>query len=85
MEAPQYVRTSRYMQIVGRTRGQLVADLQRYIDRVYAAALKAGVRIPHPGETHLHNDYVSGGQCSPVEPAARLGRPDRPDQSERHR
>ncbi|MET3367960.1 UNVERIFIED_CONTAM: hydroxyacylglutathione hydrolase [Jeotgalibacillus campisalis] len=39
----------------------LVIDPQRDIDRVEAAAEKAGVRITHVAETHLHNDYVTGG------------------------
>ncbi|PRA15443.1 MBL fold metallo-hydrolase, partial [Brevundimonas sp. MYb27] len=39
----------------------LVIDPQRDIDRVEAAALEAGVRITHVAETHLHNDYVTGG------------------------
>lgn len=36
-------------------------DPQRDIDRVEAAAADAGVRITHVAETHLHNDYVTGG------------------------
>lgn len=39
----------------------LVVDPQRDIDRVLAAAEAAGVRITHVAETHMHNDYVSGG------------------------
>ncbi|MQY08869.1 MBL fold metallo-hydrolase [Actinomadura macrotermitis] len=39
----------------------LVVDPQRDIDRVLALAGRAGVRITHVAETHLHNDYVSGG------------------------
>jgi len=39
----------------------LVVDPQRDIDRVLAAADGAGVRITHIAETHVHNDYVSGG------------------------
>lgn len=39
----------------------LVVDPQRDIDRVLAAAQAAGVRITHVAETHVHNDYVSGG------------------------
>ncbi|UKA48857.1 MBL fold metallo-hydrolase [Arthrobacter sp. FW305-123] len=39
----------------------LVIDPQRDIDRVEAAAREAGVRITHVAETHLHNDYVTGG------------------------
>ncbi len=39
----------------------LVIDPQRDIDRVLAAADDEGVAITHIAETHLHNDYVSGG------------------------
>jgi hydroxyacylglutathione hydrolase len=39
----------------------LVIDPQRDIDRVEAAAREAGVRITHVAETHLHNDYITGG------------------------
>jgi glyoxylase-like metal-dependent hydrolase (beta-lactamase superfamily II)/rhodanese-related sulfurtransferase len=39
----------------------LVIDPQRDIDRVLAAADEAGVRIAAIAETHLHNDYVTGG------------------------
>ncbi|MCK6210762.1 MBL fold metallo-hydrolase [Georgenia sp. EYE_87] len=38
-----------------------VVDPQRDIDRVLGAAEKAGVRIMHVFETHIHNDYVTGG------------------------
>jgi hydroxyacylglutathione hydrolase len=39
----------------------LVIDPQRDIDRVTALAAEAGVRITHVAETHMHNDYVTGG------------------------
>lgn len=39
----------------------LVIDPQRDTDRVEAAAAEANVRITHVAETHLHNDYLSGG------------------------
>ncbi len=39
----------------------LVVDPQRDIDRMLALALDAGVRITHVFETHIHNDYVTGG------------------------
>jgi glyoxylase-like metal-dependent hydrolase (beta-lactamase superfamily II)/rhodanese-related sulfurtransferase len=39
----------------------LVIDPQRDIDRVIALASGAGVRITHVAETHMHNDYVTGG------------------------
>jgi hydroxyacylglutathione hydrolase len=47
----------------------VVIDPQRDIDRVLAVADRRGVRITHVAETHLHNDYVSGG----LELAARTG------------
>jgi glyoxylase-like metal-dependent hydrolase (beta-lactamase superfamily II)/rhodanese-related sulfurtransferase len=39
----------------------LVVDPQRDIDRVLDRAQDEGVRITHVLETHLHNDYVTGG------------------------
>ena len=39
----------------------VVIDPQRDIDRILALAGSLGVRITHVAETHLHNDYVSGG------------------------
>jgi hydroxyacylglutathione hydrolase len=39
----------------------IVVDPQRDIDRVLDAADAAGVRITHVFETHIHNDYVTGG------------------------
>ena len=39
----------------------LVIDPQRDIDRVMEAVNDAGVDITHVAETHVHNDYVSGG------------------------
>ncbi|MCG3042896.1 MBL fold metallo-hydrolase [Streptomyces fenghuangensis] len=39
----------------------LVVDPQRDYDRVTAPAEAAGVRITHVFETHIHNDYVTGG------------------------
>ncbi len=38
-----------------------VVDPQRDIDRVLELAGAAGVRITHIFETHIHNDYVTGG------------------------
>ncbi|MHB1434463.1 MAG: MBL fold metallo-hydrolase, partial [Streptosporangiaceae bacterium] len=45
------------------TDGQVafVIDPQRDIDRVLAAAAERGVTITHVFETHIHNDYVTGG------------------------
>jgi hydroxyacylglutathione hydrolase len=39
----------------------IVIDPQRDIDRVLAAAGSRGVCITHVFETHIHNDYVTGG------------------------
>ncbi|MGA5301685.1 MBL fold metallo-hydrolase [Nucisporomicrobium flavum] len=39
----------------------IAVDPQRDIDRLLALAGRLGVRITHVAETHLHNDYVSGG------------------------
>ena len=39
----------------------IVIDPQRDIDRVLAVAESRGVRITHVFETHIHNDYVTGG------------------------
>ncbi len=39
----------------------VVIDPQRDIDRLLALAAARGVRITHVFETHLHNDYVTGG------------------------
>ena len=38
-----------------------VVDPQRDIDRVLDLAVEHGVRITHVFETHIHNDYVTGG------------------------
>lgn len=39
----------------------LVIDPQRDTDRVETAARNADVAITHVAETHIHNDYVTGG------------------------
>lgn len=39
----------------------VVIDPQRDIDRFIALVGRLGVRLTHVAETHLHNDYVSGG------------------------
>ncbi len=46
-----------------------VVDPQRDVDRMLALAENAGVRITHVFETHIHNDYVTGGYAL----AARTG------------
>lgn len=39
----------------------IVVDPQRDVDRILATAGQLGVRIALVLDTHLHNDYVSGG------------------------
>ncbi len=39
----------------------VVVDPQRDIDRILDLAARKGVRITHVLETHIHNDYVTGG------------------------
>ena len=39
-----------------------VIDPRRDVDVYLEAAASAGLRISHVVETHLHNDYVSGGR-----------------------
>src|ERR1700746_347082 len=39
----------------------LVIDPQRDTDRVTALAAAHGVRVTHVAETHIHNDYPTGG------------------------
>ncbi|WP_282792634.1 MBL fold metallo-hydrolase [Streptomyces sp. CC224B] len=39
----------------------VAVDPPRDIDQVLAAAARRGVRISHVAETHVHNDYVTGG------------------------
>jgi hydroxyacylglutathione hydrolase len=39
----------------------LVVDPQRDIDRVLAVAAERAVTITHVFETHIHNDYLTGG------------------------
>jgi len=39
----------------------VVIDPQRDTDRITTLAEREGVRITHVAETHIHNDYVSGG------------------------
>ncbi|MFI2414635.1 rhodanese-like domain-containing protein [Streptomyces sp. NPDC018947] len=47
--------------LAGGARSAVVVDPPRDIDRVLATAARRGVRISHVVETHVHNDYVSGG------------------------
>ncbi|WP_335936177.1 MBL fold metallo-hydrolase [Streptomyces sp. PTD5-9] len=47
--------------LTGGRRTAAVVDPPRDFDRVIAAAARRGVRVALVVETHLHNDYVSGG------------------------
>ncbi|MEU5161844.1 MBL fold metallo-hydrolase [Streptomyces sp. NPDC020875] len=47
--------------LAGGARTAVVVDPPRDIDRVLEAAARRGVRIAVVAETHVHNDYVTGG------------------------
>ncbi|MYR62341.1 MBL fold metallo-hydrolase, partial [Streptomyces sp. SID625] len=47
--------------LAGGARSAVVVDPPRDVDQVIATAARRGVRIAYVAETHLHNDYVSGG------------------------
>ncbi|MFJ3635983.1 rhodanese-like domain-containing protein [Streptomyces sp. NPDC090112] len=47
--------------LAGGANTAVVVDPPRDIDRVLAAAAARGVHVSHVVETHVHNDYVSGG------------------------
>ncbi|MEU9865457.1 MBL fold metallo-hydrolase [Streptomyces sp. NPDC047971] len=47
--------------LAGGVANAVVVDPPRDIDRVLSAAAVRGVRISHVVETHVHNDYVTGG------------------------
>ncbi|MEV7018747.1 MBL fold metallo-hydrolase [Streptomyces sp. NPDC093991] len=47
--------------LAGGSAAGVVIDPPRDIDQVIAAAARRGVRIAYVAETHLHNDYVTGG------------------------
>ncbi|MEV6058017.1 MBL fold metallo-hydrolase [Streptomyces sp. NPDC052107] len=47
--------------LVGGSAAAVAVDPPRDIEQVLAAAGRHQVRITHVAETHLHNDYVSGG------------------------
>ena len=47
--------------LAGGARNAVVVDPPRDVDRVITAAARRGVRITHVAETHVHNDYVTGG------------------------
>lgn len=47
--------------LAGGAGAAVVVDPPRDIDRLIAAAARRGVRIVAVAETHVHNDYVTGG------------------------
>ncbi|WP_031089188.1 MBL fold metallo-hydrolase, partial [Streptomyces sp. NRRL WC-3549] len=47
--------------LAGGTSEAVAVDPPRDIDHVLAVAARRGVRISHVVETHIHNDYVTGG------------------------
>ncbi|MFE7563932.1 rhodanese-like domain-containing protein [Kitasatospora sp. NPDC057500] len=47
--------------LAGGPDGAVAIDPPRDIDQVIAAAARRGVRIAYVAETHVHNDYVTGG------------------------
>ncbi|MFD5474829.1 rhodanese-like domain-containing protein [Streptomyces sp. NPDC127105] len=47
--------------LAGGGRTAVAVDPPRDVDRVLAAATRRGVRVAYVVETHVHNDYVSGG------------------------
>ncbi|MFD6968960.1 rhodanese-like domain-containing protein [Streptomyces sp. NPDC059979] len=47
--------------LAGGARTAVVVDPPRDIDQLLTAAARRGVRISHVVETHIHNDYVTGG------------------------
>ncbi|QNE74316.1 MBL fold metallo-hydrolase [Streptomyces finlayi] len=47
--------------LAGGARAAVAVDPPRDIDTVLEAAARRGVRISHVVETHIHNDYVTGG------------------------
>ncbi len=52
-----------------------VVDPRRDVDLYLDAATMRGLRISHVVETHLHNDYVSGGPALADASGADLVRP----------
>ena len=55
--------------------GGVIVDPQRDVERFERAVLDAGIRLTHVLETHIHNDYVSGGRELARRTGARLVMP----------
>ena len=55
--------------------GGVIVDPQRDVERFERAVLEAGIRLTHVLETHIHNDYVSGGRELARRTGARLVMP----------
>ncbi|MFE2071592.1 rhodanese-like domain-containing protein [Streptomyces misionensis] len=47
--------------LAGGREAAVAVDPPRDVDQVLATAARRGVRVTHVVETHVHNDYVSGG------------------------
>ncbi|PZT71736.1 MULTISPECIES: MBL fold metallo-hydrolase [unclassified Streptomyces] len=47
--------------LAGGTETAVAVDPPRDFDQILVAAARRGVRITHVVETHIHNDYVTGG------------------------
>ncbi|MFE0630620.1 rhodanese-like domain-containing protein [Streptomyces sp. NPDC058864] len=47
--------------LAGGTNAAVAVDPPRDVERVITAAARKGVRITHIVESHIHNDYVTGG------------------------
>lgn len=47
--------------LAGGPSAAVVVDPPRDVDQVVAAAARRGVRIAYVAETHVHNDYITGG------------------------
>lgn len=61
VETSEYEGLGNRSYLAGGPRTAVVVDPPRDVDRVIAAAARRGVRIAFVAETHVHNDYVSGG------------------------
>jgi hydroxyacylglutathione hydrolase len=71
-----------YLVIAGES--AVMVDPQRDVDPYLEAAERAGARITHVLETHIHNDYVSGGLELSRRAGAELVLPSRSEAVYRH-